>query len=70
MIRRHFISKTLASVAVVISGNGNSRGQINSSYTAGHNAPSEIVGRREPLDLKLVSAFVRAGRNNPSRVKS
>jgi hypothetical protein len=71
MNRRYFIAKTLASAAVLGTGAAVSNAQTNSTAAAASDktAPSEVVRRRGPLELKLVSAFVGAGHNNLARVK-
>jgi hypothetical protein len=69
MNRRRFIAKTLTSAAALGVGALVSDAQTNSTITSGTTNASELVRRRAPLDLKLVSAFVIAGHFNLPRVK-
>ena len=71
MNRRHFIGKTLANVAVLGAGALVARAQTAAQSTNGpdRTAPPEVSRRREPLNLQLVFAFVRAGHNDLGRVK-
>jgi hypothetical protein len=65
MNRRHFISETFASAAAL----GVGALTTNAQSAAQQTNVTEVVRRRGPLDLKLVSAFVGAGHNNLPRVK-
>jgi len=69
MNRRNFIARTLAGTAAFSGGVLISNAQSSSTPTNGSNKITEVVRKRGPLDLKLVSAFVGAGHNNLPRVK-
>jgi hypothetical protein len=71
MNRRHFISKTVTSAAVLgvgalVSDTQTSTAQTNSPFIP---APGEVARKRGPQDLAMVYAFVGAGHGNLEKVR-
>jgi hypothetical protein len=71
MNRRHFISKTFTSAAVLGVGGLTSSAQTPPAQTNSPfiPAPGEVARKRGPQDLPLVYAFVGAGHGNLEKVK-
>lgn len=69
MNRRHFISKTLTSAAVLGTGALVSNSQTSPANASDKAKPPEVVRLRGPQNLEQVFAFVRAGHNHLARVK-
>jgi hypothetical protein len=71
MNRRHFISKTFTSSAILSVGAVVSKAKNASAPTASPfiPAPGEVARKRGPEDLALVYAFVGAGHGNLDKVK-